>query len=606
MGHQSKSTINHKRLDVLRLFLTLILFSFISLGGYALHPFDELTGAESIDGSLMLSTNTTGTDYYVSVSNSSALSMDVNAVASGTYASVKDTVTTRTNIGGGYDLYVSMGNSNSNLYLTSDNQSYIAPTSATIDSPAVLDSNSWGFAVPTSNTGAVISGFDSSYSTPTPSAASKWAAMPVNTEATKVQSTNAANETGQALDIYYGAYLDITKPGGTYSGEVIYSAVGDLATSTQGPATVSPTSMYQGVATELTITTSLSTSLIDSALGTVSVMLGSTACLNPTSDTTSGTLIVTCTAPATMSTLGSYDVTVSVERYGTTYYSQNGLTVIQDPLDTITTMQAMTSTLCGNAPTYEQTGKTYTLTDTRGDGAGHTQTYAVRKLKDGNCWMVQNLNLTLSTSMTLTPDDTNITSNFTPTNNTDTTATSWGSYDTATDVDKTRSYEPGDKWCTGTTAGSSQTCSTTQGTADATAHIGNYYNWSAATAGSGTSAMDSGNASYSICPKGWRLPTGGSSGELANLITTTYDIDNSGAGSATLRSAPLSFISGGYYSYSGYAGGTNISGNYWSSTACRSFGKLPNAHALEFTQLVVYPGNGVTKASGYSVRCVSQ
>ena len=99
MGQRSKSTINHKRLDVLRLFLTLILFSFISLGGYALHPFDELTGAESIDGS-MLSTNTTGTDYYVSVSNSSALSMDVNAVASGTYASVKDTVTTRTNIGG--------------------------------------------------------------------------------------------------------------------------------------------------------------------------------------------------------------------------------------------------------------------------------------------------------------------------------------------------------------------------------------------------------------------------------------------------------------------------------------------------------------------------
>ena len=575
MGQRSKSTINHKRLDVLRLFLTLILFSFISLGGYALHPFDELTGAESIDGSLMLSTNTTGTDYYVSVSNSSALSMDVNAVASGTYASVKDTVTTRTNIGGGYDLYVSMGNSNSNLYLTSDNQSYIAPTSATIDSPAVLDSNSWGFAVPTSNTGAVISGFDSSYSTPTPSAASKWAAMPVNTEATKVQSTNAANETGQALDIYYGAYLDITKPGGTYSGEVIYSAVGDLATSTQGPATVSPTSMYQGVATELTITTSLSTSLIDSALGTVSVMLGSTACLNPTSDTTSGTLIVTCTAPATMSTLGSYDVTVSVERYGTTYYSQNGLTVIQDPLDTITTMQAMTSTLCGNAPTYEQTGKTYTLTDPRGmvTGSGRSN-YRVRKLEDGNCWMVDNLRLPGGTTITNSDSDITDASYTLPSSSTSGFDSDTGQfmYD---NPNNTNGYDS------------------------------SYYSWLVAVAKtSSPSSTQYYNVPTSICPKGWHLPSaygassqaGQSSSSVNGQFRNLYTAYSSTV--STFNTAFNSVFAGYYNNSSFYYGGSR--GFWWSSTVRSS----TSAYRLLAVSSDVTPTNDSRRRFGLSIRCV--
>ena len=46
------------------------------------------------------------------------------------------------------------------------------------------------------------------------------------------------------------------------------------------------------------------------------------------------------------------------------------------------------------------------------------------------------------------------------------------------------------------------------------ASYGYYYNWYAATAGTGTCSMSSGNATASICPKGWRLPTGGSSGGL--------------------------------------------------------------------------------------------
>ena len=45
----------------------------------------------------------------------------------------------------------------------------------------------------------------------------------------------------------------------------------------------------------------------------------------------------------------------------------------------------------------------WTLTDTR-----DSKEYIVRKLADGNCWMVQNLDLELRTNMTLTADDTDI------------------------------------------------------------------------------------------------------------------------------------------------------------------------------------------------------
>ena len=46
---------------------------------------------------------------------------------------------------------------------------------------------------------------------------------------------------------------------------------------------------------------------------------------------------------------------------------------------------------------------------------------------------------------------------------------------------------------------------------------GVYYNWYTATATYGTFSMTSGSVSYDICPKGWRIPTGGSSGNFNSL-----------------------------------------------------------------------------------------
>ena len=77
------------------------------------------------------------------------------------------------------------------------------------------------------------------------------------------------------------------------------------------------------------------------------------------------------------------------------------------------TMQGMTQSYCQNNMTiYDGSSPSaiLTLTDTRADN----QTYQVAKLADNNCWMLNNLKLGSNSGTTLlTPQDTDITSNFT-------------------------------------------------------------------------------------------------------------------------------------------------------------------------------------------------
>ena len=118
--------------------------------------------------------------------------------------------------------------------------------------------------------------------------------------------------------------------------------------------------------------------------------------------------------------------------------------------------------------------------------------------------------------------------------------------------------------------------------ADATAHMGNYYNWYTATAGTGTySSGYQTVAGSSICPKGWTLPTGGD-GTASN--TTNANV-----------------ILGGQYSYFGSVGSQGNGGYHWSSAAYDS----NNAYSLNFYSSYVYPTHNYGKAVGNSVRCVA-
>ncbi len=226
-------------------------------------------------------------------------------------------------------------------------------------------------------------------------------------------------------------------------------------------------------------------------------------------------------------------------------------------LTNITNMQEMTPLICANSAI----GATTTLTDTR-DG----EQYTVRKHEDGNCWMTQNLRL--QGSKTLTPMDSDVTSNYTL------PASDINGYNEL-NLYANQMYYAGDET------------------------NGAYYSWTAATAGTGTSSVTSGNAPSSVCPKGWKLPPNSGNGSYINFASAA-GITNSADGSNKIRSAPYNFPYAGYV-YNSTLYNVGIVGYYWSRTAYSS----NNAYVLFFNSSYVDPAYNNGRYDGFSVRCVA-
>ncbi|MBQ3320724.1 hypothetical protein IJG71_01155, partial [Candidatus Saccharibacteria bacterium] len=135
---------------------------------------------------------------------------------------------------------------------------------------------------------------------------------------------------------------------------------------------------------------------------------------------------------------------------------------------------------------------------------------------------------------------------------------------------------------------------------------GNYYSWAAAV--NSTNNYSTTNVTTSICPAGWNLPIGGTSGENPTTSGTfhyygiylgAFDYNGSATTNASvlLRQYPNNYILSGsrLYSLNQYRGTT---GNYWSSSAISSYsyGLSIGKEALLSSQINRY--------LGITVRCV--
>ena len=266
-------------------------------------------------------------------------------------------------------------------------------------------------------------------------------------------------------------------------------------------------------------------------------------------------------------------------------------------------------------------GEVTALKDTRDNDV-----YAVAKLADNKCWMIENLRLAdkdannndinLSSTNTHNPSLplTNIYDSSTTSNHL--SPTSSVAYDATTAPEG---------WCTAnssacddqsrlrtdnTTLFANNTSSSYSPLSNVYSY-GNYYNWYSATAGHGKygSSYASGyTAPGDLCPAGWHLPTGGNASAEFGVLdvamggTGAYQSGNAGtAMSKVYRSYPNNFV------YSGTVNGASVInrssyGNYWSSSAYSSLG----AYSLRFLSSSVYPGTyGSNKYFGRSIRCLS-
>ena len=277
---------------------------------------------------------------------------------------------------------------------------------------------------------------------------------------------------------------------------------------------------------------------------------------------------------------------------GTPPYSATLYAVWADaiPFYNITTMQQMTPQVCASVHTPNVTNATTTIitsTEDAYDASNLNQvpriqltderdgnSYVVTKLADGNCWMTSNLKYTLTA-------------------NTDAIGVDHASNNTFT-------------FNTGAACSGNGNCIMNANTKMTQNYDGFYYSWYAATAGTGTASMASGDATGSICPKGWRLPANytSDSNKSYGSITDKYlgfHVNTSGDYTAKMEGLPLQFLrAGDYNGGTFYYGGT--AGDYWSSTASTA----ANGYDLVYVTSSTYPQTSDAKYVGFSVRCVAQ
>ena len=611
---------------------------------------DSASNSYALDGTNPQSEVTAEIDgtHYVTLSASDVtFSITPN---SGTASDKKQvSVELSTNVSGGASLYLSTSSSKNALYLNGDTNStsqniVSASSTTTYDN---MTNNTWAYStddinyqgVPTLDSPVLLSDIDG-----------------IST------GTNTNGVVSATIPIYYAAKVDTSIPSGSYANSVTYLAVvdGGIVTNAELTSiTVDGDTVEQlqlDKTNTILVTTNLKTNTygIPRAYYTTTNPAGYSECTNVmVSSNTDGYMTIQCEAtPTTVATGltlhivpkgssedtfctdGTYEANTSQCEAGDWKWGSFtvGLPSISKPLPQnfaeIEYMQHMTPEICASA----NEGDTKRLIDSR-DG----KLYWVAKLKDGNCWMTQNLELDLSTSTPLTSELSDVTNSWAPTSNTYTSAQS-GDRDNTT----AQSYNLGKYvWKTPdssnycgessgdydfTTAGCDSywqdvsgwtpmteyrtdgvTYDTNTQTYDAHYLAGNYYSWEAATAGTGHSYTSLGSqAPDSICPKGFELPTSGDSfnstpGSFYNLLNQYGFTSSTGSGTNSITRAPLFFVRSGFVGPTRYLYRAGNSGYYWSSVARTS----SRAHGLFFFSSTVTPSFSYDRYGGQSVRCVA-
>ena len=440
----------------------------------------------------------------------------------GTLRIVKKTVGVETT-GRYYTVYLSMSGSETALKVDGTsvsipqvNDGAQTPTYGAWSAPITFSASGWGYAVPDTNiatsssvatspwnslchsggtctnlySGAGDTNLNTdltSVSGGTTYSTTTWAGVPAKGSAQQVYKaeTNSSGgfgysgpnvDTNNVFDIYYGVMADNNVMAGTYTGEVLYTAIASAASL---DATSTNLARYykfggkndtQTIAVDLTSSTSIITesdlkvylvphATMSSANYDVSGLDASDytghQCTGISNlDRSNNRLTFTCTMPAE-ATGDEYDYWVAVSGYNYNYVSKidNGAKpgFVYAGLQTkdgsgnyyVTKMQEMTAGVCnqtnkwnnkwgdaarildpsGNIIDDDEDGESDypTVTASLATGVGSfnlTDTrdgkrYVVRRMADGNCWMAQNLDLDLYSGMTLSASDTNLDTDWT-------------------------------------------------------------------------------------------------------------------------------------------------------------------------------------------------
>lgn len=242
--------------------------------------------------------------------------------------------------------------------------------------------------------------------------------------------------------------------------------------------------------------------------------------------------------------------------------------------------------------------------------------YHITKLKDGNCWITQNLDLDLNSSRPLTSSDTDI-----GWNGTSYSSDTWTPPTTVTNIENypnsstftaatPASLDLGDWYYDG--GYTYDPCNFTQTECDhfddemfastkEHGHIGNYYNYPAAIAMSSTASVTLSTLDRSICPRGWRLPyynTSTATYDLGHVVIDVYGVRRPGQTSIQYTT-PLFLVNAGMPTFYGQGGG--YQGWYWTN----SYGNNGSTMYAFYNGTTPFAG-GTGSNVAISIRCLAR
>lgn len=542
-------------------------------------------------------TNTQVTANLAEVLSLSVSEQDINLslmpATSGVSTSASTTVDVSTNSTSGYQLTMSAAHSSINS--TTSDSKIESISNATTSSPQPLTANTWGWY--SDNLGT----FNNLY-----------VSLPASGSERLVRKTEN-NATASPTVVNFGVNVDLSLPAGTYSNTIVFTAISNsIPSATLASSPISPTEsnaidVYPSTGWGGDTVTITSNGLFQNV---ESVTVGGTNCMSYAIDSAN---MIRCVLPNLPVNNSGYMVAVSTDsgpvdlsNLTIRYIDPYRVTITGNTTTEVRTMQDFTAENCLAMDTYQVA----TLTDER-----NNQSYRIRKMPDNKCWMIDNLKYAGESNTDLANSDGTYGIIF---NN------SAGAYNTQNgqntpinDYNYNKAFynnPASQSYCHSSAIDNSYT------------GCGFFYNWYAATAGTGvydTSAPNI-NVSGSICPSGWNLPSGTSDGITPTGTGSSYAMADYPVLNASLFNNSLTtgtYISEGYYQnwqpntyWDGILSGqrrnnfidSSATQLYWSSTAYESTdGTKSSARTLTVTNTLVVPGaDFAIKPSGLAVRCV--
>ena len=235
-------------------------------------------------------------------------------------------------------------------------------------------------------------------------------------------------------------------------------------------------------------------------------------------------------------------------------------------------------------------GSVTALTDIRDN-----DTYVVAKLADGNCWVTENLRLNPGSADITTLNTNNPTSDFIE------KSRSAASTNTMCNSNNSDCFDKIQFNSNNTNRALTQSY-TNNNNSSAWYTYGTYFNWYTATAGHGTySSVLPDPIEGDICPAGWHLPTGNTTGEYKNL----NDHINGGATSSddNWRAYPNNFIWSGDFNNNKRTN-SYINARIWTSTPKDNNTAFRIGLDSNKSTAVTPSSNAYNKWDGFVVRCV--